>query len=469
MRDLNVQSLAVCARRGMVVNKPIAAAAIRRMLPPGTSRGAVWIVAGALTRKITLLVAEPWATNAAGRAGSPKTHPARVISRAACVGGAQEDDTRFVGEAFRGGATGAVESFRFSGRTRNQDLRVRGDRFDVVRDLVGGRGDIVDDQIGDGIVDNAGDVDRLQSLITPVKLVHDQFGDVDPQRDELQRRDLLFHEDVLGVGPGRKLANLVRCFLAHGVVKLVLGESAEDDQDASEGELRFALDVQRLLPLLFRDNPGGDEALGKEARGIVRRAGNDLPLVDEKLFLALSFGDDEPARAQIGRVFDEQFRGRGAGRLPLPLRRHRGRNDFRLRRRLRRHDRFGDAFVNGAQLLFGAFAALQLLAQRVGHDLQLVHGLLAVDAQFVDGGAKRFLRVLALPQFGAQRFERLLRFLLRFDASVGRADDFDETFDGAVDAHGRETGAHPQVPAVFGNAPIFDVDASRLARLLQLG
>src|SRR3954471_14868614 len=151
MRDLNVQSLAVCAKRGMVVNRPIAAAAIRCMLPPGTSRGAVWIVAGALTRKITLLVAEPWATNAAGRAGSPKAHPARVVSGAACVGGAQEDDAGFIGEAFRCGATGTVESLRFSGCTCNEDLRVRGDRLDVVRDLVGGRGDVVDDQIGHGV------------------------------------------------------------------------------------------------------------------------------------------------------------------------------------------------------------------------------------------------------------------------------------------------------------------------------
>src|SRR3954447_21910160 len=113
MRDLNVQSLAVCAKRGMVVNRPIAAAAIRRMLPPGTSRGAERIVAD-------------WGRSAGTTL--PKAHPARVISGAACVGGAEEDDAGFVGEAFRGGATGAVESLRFAGRTRNQDLRVRGDR-----------------------------------------------------------------------------------------------------------------------------------------------------------------------------------------------------------------------------------------------------------------------------------------------------------------------------------------------------
>jgi hypothetical protein len=44
---LNVQSLlGVWAKRGMVVNRPIAAAAIRRISSPVTSRGAVWIVAG---------------------------------------------------------------------------------------------------------------------------------------------------------------------------------------------------------------------------------------------------------------------------------------------------------------------------------------------------------------------------------------------------------------------------------------
>src|SRR5438094_772990 len=87
---------------------------------------------------------------------SPKTHSARVVSGAACVGGAHEDDARFVGEPFGGGATGAMEPFRLAGRTRHQDLRVRGDRFDVVRDLVGGRGDVVDDEIGHRVVDDAG-------------------------------------------------------------------------------------------------------------------------------------------------------------------------------------------------------------------------------------------------------------------------------------------------------------------------
>ena len=98
-----------------------------------------------------------------GTSDATETHSARVVSRAARVGGAHEDDARFVGESFRGGATGAMETLRFAGRVRDQDLRVRRDRFDVVRDLVGGRGDVVDDEIGDRLVDDAGDVDRLRA------------------------------------------------------------------------------------------------------------------------------------------------------------------------------------------------------------------------------------------------------------------------------------------------------------------
>src|SRR3954467_1902260 len=121
MRDLKVQSLGVWAKRGMVVNRPIAAAAIRRMLSPVTSRGVSWIL--------------------------PEAHPARVVSRAGGIGGAHENDARLVGEAFRCGATGAMKALRFPRGSGDEDLRLRGDRLDVVRDLVSGRRDVVDHQL----------------------------------------------------------------------------------------------------------------------------------------------------------------------------------------------------------------------------------------------------------------------------------------------------------------------------------
>src|SRR3954447_4745566 len=101
----------------MVVNRPIAAAAIRRMLSPVTSRGASWIL--------------------------PEAHPTGVVTSAGGVGGAHEDDARLVGKAFRRGATGAMKALRLPRGGGDEDLRLRCNGFDVVRDLVRGRRDVI--------------------------------------------------------------------------------------------------------------------------------------------------------------------------------------------------------------------------------------------------------------------------------------------------------------------------------------
>ena len=62
----------------------------------------------------------------------------------------------------------------------------------------------------------------------------------------------------------------------------------------------------------------------------------------------------------------------------------------------------------------------------------------------------------------------MFRFFLRLGLPLGRANDFDEAFDRAIDPHGREAGPNPQVLAVFGHAPVFQIEPSRFARFLHL-
>ena len=142
--------------------------------------------------------------------------------------------------------------------------------------------------------------------------MHDQLGHVDAQRDELQRRDLLFDEDELRVGPRRQLADLVLGFRAHGVVKLVLGQRAEDDQDAAEGELRLALDVERLLPLLLGDHSAAMSRCARKRAGSFEEQEMILPLSMKSSFSCFPLAmTSRPVRWLRG-VFDEQLRGRSA-------------------------------------------------------------------------------------------------------------------------------------------------------------